>query len=87
MMTKAKIPLPATAESLREWMTTEAVDVFWERIWDLDGNYDLPLTNNTPRIQDGVQLYAAVNFGMDVLALFAKVLNVQAGLEKSDYFP
>lgn len=83
---KIEISVPADPSSLTEWLTPEALEVFWERIFDLDVDYALPLTNNEPRYQNGRQIYHIADFGSDVLAMFAKVLNVQAGLEKSDYF-
>ena len=66
---------PLDAWALKEKLTMEAYEEFWDAIWDLDEQYGLPLTNNEPRIKDGRQLHEIAEFGMDVLEIAAKVIN------------
>lgn len=49
-------------------------DALIEWVFDACEKYDLPLTNNEPRIQDGVQLHHIGDFTGDLLAVVRRAL-------------
>jgi hypothetical protein len=58
-------------------LTNEQHDLIAEWVFDMCEEYDLPFTNNEPRIQGGVQLRHVGEFGGDLLDLIKGIVEQQ----------
>lgn len=61
-------------EGRRDGLTDEQRDLVAEWVFDMCEEYDLPFTNNEPRVQDGVQLRHVGEFAGDLLDLVTALM-------------
>lgn len=65
-------------------LTPEQMNTIAEWVFDMCEEYDLPLTANTPRIQNGQQLRHAGEFTREVFDLVEGILAQHLENEKND---